>query len=91
MIPRELTGAGSAATSLPMQEFEQQGRGRFGWGAGRAAAMLAAGARGRSGCVPGNAAGKAMAMELNINIKQEVISRLATEVKNNIEANPEIF
>jgi hypothetical protein len=30
-------------------------------------------------------------IELNINIKQEVIYRLAEDVKQNIDANPDIF
>lgn len=91
MIPCELTGAGSAATSLPMQEFEQQGQGRSGWRAVRAATMLAAGSLAVGGCISVNAPDKPIVIELNINIKQEVIYRLATDVKNNIEANPEIF
>lgn len=43
------------------------------------------------GCVSVNAPDKPIVIELNINIKQEVIYRLADDVRQNIEANPEIF
>jgi YnbE-like lipoprotein len=49
-----------------------------------AAAMLA-------GCISVNAPDKPIVIELNINIKQEVIYRLAEDVKQNIDANPDIF
>lgn len=49
-----------------------------------AAAMLA-------GCISVNAPDKPIVIELNINIKQEVIYRLAEDVKQNIEANSDIF
>lgn len=44
-----------------------------------------------AGCISVNAPDKPIVIELNINIKQEVIYRLADDVKQNIEANPEIF
>lgn len=44
-----------------------------------------------SACVSVNAPDKAIVIELNINIKQEVIYRLAQDAGNTIEANPEIF
>lgn len=43
------------------------------------------------GCISVNAPDKPIVIELNINIKQEVIYRLAEDVKENIESNPEIF
>ena len=49
-----------------------------------AAAML-------TGCISVNAPDKPIVIELNINIKQEVIYRLAEDVKQNIDANPDIF
>jgi lipoprotein NlpI len=68
---------------------KQQGR------AGRSAlggtAMLVATAMALSGCVSVTAPDKPIVIELNINIKQEVIYRLADDVRENIEANPEIF
>ena len=44
-----------------------------------------------SSCISVNAPDKPIVIELNINIKQEVIYRLADDVKKNIESNPEIF
>lgn len=56
-----------------------------------AAAIAVAGAALLSGCISVNAPDKPIVIELNINIKQEVIYRLAEDVKQNIEANPDIF
>jgi hypothetical protein len=44
-----------------------------------------------SGCISVNAPVKPIVIELNINITQELVYRLATDVQNNIEANPGIF
>ena len=49
------------------------------------------GAMALSGCISVNAPDKPIVIELNINIKQEVIYRLAADAGNTIEANPEIF
>lgn len=87
MMPRELTRAGSAATTLSMEQDRQWS----GWRAVRAATMLVAGSLAMSGCVSVNAPDKPIVIELNINIKQEVVYRLANDVQNNIEANPGIF
>jgi hypothetical protein len=43
------------------------------------------------GCVSVDAPDKPIVIELNINIKQEVIYRLAEDVRQNIDQNPEIF
>ena len=43
------------------------------------------------GCISVKAPDKPIVIELNINISQEVIYRLADDVRQNIEANPEIF
>ena len=56
-----------------------------------AAAVLVGGFLALSGCISVNAPDKPIVIELNINIKQEVIYRLAEDVKENIESNPEIF
>ncbi|MBB4856874.1 hypothetical protein HNO88_000171 [Novosphingobium chloroacetimidivorans] len=56
-----------------------------------ALAMAMAAATGLCGCISVNAPDKPIVIELNINIKQEVIYRLAEDVKQNIEANPDIF
>ena len=87
MMPRELTQAGSAATTPSMAGIER----KSGWRAVRAAMMLMAAMPAVSGCISVNAPDKPIVIELNINIKQEVIYRLADDVKNNIEANPGIF
>jgi len=44
-----------------------------------------------AGCVSVNAPDKPIVIELNINISQEVIYRLADDVRENIDENPEIF
>ena len=43
------------------------------------------------GCVNVNAPSDKIVIELNINIQQEVIYRLAADVEDNIDANPDIF
>jgi len=43
------------------------------------------------GCISVTAPNEPIVIELNINIKQEVIYRLADDVRQNIEANPDIF
>ena len=90
MTVLELTRAGSAATTPPMGQAEQNQQ-KSGWRAVRAAMVLAAGSLAISGCISVNAPDKPIVIELNINIKQEVIYRLASDVQNNIEANPGIF
>ena len=43
------------------------------------------------GCIEVTAPNEPIVIELNINIKQEVIYRLAEDVRQNIDENPEIF
>jgi hypothetical protein len=43
------------------------------------------------GCISVDAPEEPIVIELNINIKQEVIYRLAEDVRQNIDQNPEIF
>ncbi len=43
------------------------------------------------GCISVNAPNEPIVIELNINITQEVIYRLAEDVRQNIDENPEIF
>lgn len=57
--------------------------------AGRCAVLLGSAIVG--GCVSVNAPDEPIVIELNINITQEVIYRLAEDVRDNIEENPEIF
>ena len=44
-----------------------------------------------AGCITVNAPEEAIVIELNINIKQEVIYRLAEDAGNTIEENADIF
>jgi len=44
-----------------------------------------------AGCISVKAPDKPIVIELNINISQEVIYRLADDVQQNIDENPEIF
>ena len=54
-------------------------------------ALLLLSAAGLSGCVSVKAPDKPIVIELNINIRQEVVYRLAADAKNTIQSNPEIF
>jgi hypothetical protein len=89
MIFPRLTLAGLAANTSPMVE-RQPGSIGSGRRAARVALVVMAGLAG-SACVSVNAPDKPIVIELNINIKQEVVYRLAEDVRENIEANPEIF
>lgn len=77
--PSATSGQGAAAV-------ERQGNGK----AGRmmAAAILSAGL---AGCVNIAAPDKPIVIELNINIRQEVIYRLAEDAANTIDENADIF
>ncbi len=44
-----------------------------------------------SGCISVNAPDKPIVIELNINIKQEVVYRLAQDANATIETHPDIF
>jgi hypothetical protein len=67
----------------------QQGlSGHRAWGAG---ALLVAGALMAAGCISVNAPDKPIVIELNINIKQEVVYRLAADAANTIDENESIF
>ena len=60
---------------------------------GRAAGWPVLGAitLGLGGCIQVNAPAEPIVIELNINIRQEVIYRLADDVRENIDENPDIF
>lgn len=53
--------------------------------------MVLAGTMSVCGCVSVNAPDKPIVIELNINIKQEVVYRLAADAGNTIDKNPDIF
>jgi len=91
MISNRLTGLPVAATSVRMNDAGQQQIGRPGWRVIGAVAMLIAGVMALSGCISVNAPDDAIVIELNINIKQEVIYRLAADAENTIEQNADIF
>lgn len=91
-----LTKPTQAARTPLMQAIKQgQRQGRSASRTGRkalgAATMLLGGAVALSGCISVNAPDKPIVIELNINIKQEVIYRLAADAGNTIESNPDIF
>lgn len=89
MTRPELTDRALLATPLPMQTWNRQAgkRGK----AARSALVLVGGAMALAGCISVNAPDKPIVIELNINIKQEVIYRLAQDAGNTIDKNPEIF
>jgi hypothetical protein len=84
MIHSELTNRALAATSLLMQGTRSRKRWLLMGGA-----MTALGAL--SACVSVNAPDKPIVIELNINIKQEVIYKLAADAGNTIQENSDIF
>jgi hypothetical protein len=90
MIIRELTNRAPAARTCTMQG-NAPGNGRSGQRRDLALAVLLGGAVALSGCVSVAAPDKPIVIELNINIKQEVIYKLAADAGNTIEDNPDIF
>jgi hypothetical protein len=62
--------------------------GRTPWWAG---AMVVLGSSLAAACVTVKAPDKPIVIELNINIKQEVVYRLAADAGNTIESNKDIF
>ena len=86
----ELTDRASLVTTLLMQKTCKRDRNRS-QSAVHTVMMLVAGAMAVAGCVSVNAPDKPIVIELNINIKQEVIYRLAQDADNTIDKNPGIF
>ena len=80
-----LTHADRAATGLAMKEHGSVSRafGNIALALSCALPLIA--------CVNVNAPNDAIVIELNINIKQEVLYRLVDSAEQNIEDNPEIF
>ena len=93
MKPSRLTKRPHAATTRAMRI--EQGDARSSRRALRTAAMLLGGAAALSGalsgCISVNAPDKPIVIELNINIKQEVIYRLAADAEKTIDENAGIF
>lgn len=86
----ELTLCPTEAKMLLSQSAKPGTSGRFA-GHKYALAMLLGSAIALSGCVSVKAPDKPIVIELNINIKQEVIYRLAEDAKETIEGNPDVF
>ena len=85
MTQGELTGRARLATTGYMQG--RGGRVRGTWRmAAVVPAMIALG-----GCITVNAPEEPIVIELNVNIRQEVIYRLAEDAGNTIEENADIF
>jgi len=86
----ELTNRAQLAKDFAMQA-SNLGKRRSGQGGKAALAALMGSAMALSGCVSVKAPDKPIVIELNINIKQEVVYRLAADAKNTIDANSGIF
>ncbi len=89
MILRELTG--SVWTAKTPAEQEEQQMQRYGRRAVCALLVVAGCSLAAAGCISVNAPDKPIVIELNINIKQEVIYRLSADAAKTIDTNPEIF
>ena len=90
MITHELTNRARLAKDLFMQAGNQ-GKRRSGQRGKTALATLVGSAMALGGCVSVKAPDKPIVIELNINIKQEVVYRLAADAKNTIDENSGIF
>lgn len=84
MKMRRLTPQAKAAKSADMAGIERSWQRRM-------ALLPLLGAVALSGCISVKAPDKPIVIELNINIRQEVVYRLAQDAKNTIQSNPEIF
>ena len=86
----ELTYRAVAAKTLSMQELAARNRRPHRkWVT--TAAIVIGGAVALGGCVSVTAPDKPIVIELNINIKQEVVYRLAADAANTIDKNPDVF
>ena len=72
----------------PLTKAHNSGMGRMRCWAG---AMMVLGSGLTAGCVTVKAPDKPIVIELNINIKQEVIYKLSADAGNTIESNKDIF
>jgi len=85
MMTRKLTRtAGFAKTAAMTGDFATNRR--F-----RAVPLVMLGAVALGGCVQVTAPDKPIVIELNVNIRQEVIYRLAADAGNTIDQNEDIF
>lgn len=86
MTDAEMTLKGQGATPLLMQTKHAGSMGKRWMAPVLIAAMAALG-----GCITVNAPDAPIVIELNINIRQEVIYRLAEDAGNTIDENADIF
>ncbi|MYL98282.1 YnbE family lipoprotein [Novosphingobium sp. FGD1] len=100
MTFRELTGTLPAAKDPVMNDGYSMTMQRKGIWSGRRAAraariagsmMAASGMFGVGGCIQVAAPDKPIVIELNINIRQEVVYRLAADAAKTVEQNEAIF
>lgn len=90
MNSHELTNRARLATTLQMRGLQSMRR-RSTRRTQVATGVLVGVSLALGGCVSVNAPDKPIVIELNINIKQEVIYRLAADAGNTIEENKDIF
>jgi hypothetical protein len=81
MKVRKLTDRACVAHKVPMSGARRAG----------ALAMVVLGCGLAGGCISVSAPDKPIVIELNINVKQEVVYRLAPNAQNTIEENSSIF
>lgn len=89
MIP-QLTNRALLATTGPMDR-NTSGKRWPTWQSVSALGMVMGGALALGGCISVNAPDKPIVIELNINIKQEVVYRLAADADKTIDENSGIF
>jgi hypothetical protein len=85
MIRAELTRARLLATTNPMTGTSRKAR------RARVLPLAALSVLATTGCVNVTAPDKPIVIELNVNIRQEVIYRLAADAERTIEENEDIF
>ncbi|MFN3470439.1 MAG: YnbE family lipoprotein [Novosphingobium sp.] len=86
----ELTRSANPATSMGMANGTGAGT-EMNKGRRILLALPLLGGLALSGCISVNAPDKPIVIELNINIKQEVVYRLAQDANATIETHPDIF
>ena len=97
MLIVKLTCTAATATCPPMMGFRQDSaRGQAGKLEAtrrgfRGMVLLVGSAMTLTGCISVNTPDKPIVIELNINIKQEVIYRLAADAGKTIDTNKDIF
>lgn len=92
MKPQQLTKPDRAATSNCMKRNRSRAAWSRQFGLSRTKGLILLGAGlALGGCISVNAPDKPIVIELNINITQEVVYRLAADAGNTIKDNPGIF